>query len=240
MDIVASILGGLVSGLFTFLGVLITILYQRKKDKADLAEKEREERVLRFKERPRLEIVEYSGEKLYEEEQDVDLGFIVCSIRKFQNEGRPCFYYDEDIKDPSKWVYAEYEFKNTGATEISSIYFSTNLYRNTSIFNTSIQQNVFSYNQKLLNYSVSLRKSVKSGQTIRIRSYFVSNKIVGSSLGNPLVSVWLVDEYGKMWHQDLDTPLNRISDSKLTTQKEFIAYTDENVGIECFIDPRKW
>ena len=98
MDIVASILGGLVSGLFTFLGVLITILYQRKKDKADLAEKEREERVLRFKERPRLEIVEYSGEKLYEEEQDVDLGFIVCSIRKFQNEGRPCFFVPEHFR----------------------------------------------------------------------------------------------------------------------------------------------
>ena len=58
-EILASILGGLVGGLFTFLGVLITIHHENKKIYRTelMREKDKEEKLLENK--PRLEIVEY-------------------------------------------------------------------------------------------------------------------------------------------------------------------------------------
>ena len=240
VQIVASLLGGLVSGLFTFVGVFLTISYQRKKDKAEEERIKKEEKKKEFDNRPRFEIENYKGETLYEDEDSVDVGMLVCSIRDFKNNGRALFYYDKEIKTPQEWVFAEYVLKNTGKTEISQAYFVTNLPKNTSIFNTSNGENVMCYNNNFLNYKVRLDKSVKPGQSVKIRVYFVRNKIVCSNIGNPLISIWLLDEYGKMWYQDLDAPNNGISDTHLTTKAKLLDYTDERTAIECFINPMMW
>lgn len=240
IQILASILGGLVSGLFTFLGVFLTISYQRRKDKADEARIKKEKAKIEFDNRPRFEVENYKGETLFEEEDSVDVGMLVCSIRDFKNNGRALFYYDKEVKTPQAWVFAEYILKNTGRTEISQAYFVTNLPKNTSIFNTSNGENVTCYNNNFLNYKVRLDKSVKPGQSVKIRVYFISNKIVYSNIGNPLISIWILDEYGKMWYQDLDAPHNKISDTHLTTKAKLLDYTDERTAIECFINPMMW
>ena len=61
VQIIASIIGGLIGGLFTFLGVLITILYQRAKDKNEEQRLKEEKLKEEFISRPRLEIVKYKG-----------------------------------------------------------------------------------------------------------------------------------------------------------------------------------
>ena len=240
VQITASIIGGLISGLFTFLGVFLTIEYQRKKDKAE--EKKEKERLAReeFANRPRLEIIDYTGETLYEEENGVDLGVLVCCIRDFCNEGRAKFYYDKEIKEPEKWVFVEYVLKNTGNTEINRVYFSTNLKKNTAIFNTSINENVSCYDNNFLTQTIKFDKYIKHGESFKLRIYFVSNKIVYSNMGNPILSLWIYDEFGKFWIQSLDAPNNKISDSKLKTMKEYYEYTDERTVIECFLNPYKW
>ena len=60
VQILASILGGLVGGLFTFLGVLITIAYERSKDTKEEMRRLKEKEEEQVKARPRLEIQEYS------------------------------------------------------------------------------------------------------------------------------------------------------------------------------------
>ena len=239
-EIIASILGGLVSGLFTFIGVFLTICYQRKKDKKeDKRIKENLEKE-EFKDRPRLEIVDFYHESTFKEEENVDVGMLVCCIRKFKNIERAMFFYDEEITQKEKWVYAEYVLKNTGNTEINEICFSTNLPKNTSMFNTTTNENVLCYNNNFLNYKVFLNKNVKPGQIIKIRVYFVSDKIVYSSFGNPLISIWLSDVNKNIWIQDLDAPNNKLYNSRRTTKQNFYAYTSEDKAIECFIDPMKW
>ena len=87
VQILASILGGLVSGLFTFLGVLITITYQRIKDAKEELRRQKEKEEEQIKARPRLEIQEYSyfdGERV----ADVDLEVIMVSIKDFKDIGR--------------------------------------------------------------------------------------------------------------------------------------------------------
>lgn len=240
VQIIASLIGGLVSGLFTFLGVFLTISYQRKKDKAEEKRMKEEELRKEFDNRPRFEIQEYKGETPYEDETDVNVGMLVCSIRKFENIGRPMFYYDEEIKNPKDWVFAEYTLKNIGKREISRVYFVSNLPKGTSIFNTTKSENVISYDNNFYSRKVRLEKSIKPDQFIKIRVYFVSDKIVYSSFGNPLISLWLIDEYGKIWYQDLDAPYKKISDAKIISKDTFYNYTDESVAIDCFIDPMLW
>ena len=86
-----------------------------------------------------------------------------------------------------------------------------------------------------MNYKVRLDKCVKPGQSVKIRVYFVRNKIVCSNIRNPLISIWLLDEYG-----NLDAPNNGISDTHLTSKRELMDYTDERTAIECFINPMLW
>ena len=64
--ILASILGGLVSGLFTFLGVLITIRYYSKKDAIEEERRIKAENQAIEKEKPRFEIVGYNEISKYD------------------------------------------------------------------------------------------------------------------------------------------------------------------------------
>ena len=57
--IIASILGGLVSGLFTFLGVWLTIRHENKKARQEELKRQKEKEEQLFENRPRLEIMGY-------------------------------------------------------------------------------------------------------------------------------------------------------------------------------------
>lgn len=240
VQIIASIIGGLIGGLFTFLGVLITILYQRAKDKKEEQRLKEEKLKEEFISRPRLEIVKYKGLSLYESEKNVDVGMLIALIRDFKNNGRAMFYYDEEIIKPEKWAFVEYELKNTGNTEIKDVCFSTAILKNTSMFNTTIYENIMCYEYKFLNYRVHLNKNIKPGHKIKIRVYFISDKVVYSNIGGPLISLWLFDVYNNVWHQYLDAPNEKINDAERSSISKYYDYTDEKKAVECFIDPLKW
>ena len=125
VQILASILGGLVGGLFTFLGVLITITYERSKGVKEERRRQKEKEEEQIKARPRLEIQEYSyfdGERV----DDVDLEVVMASIKDFKDIGRVCFKYNPDVINKEKWVSVDYVLKNIGATEIDHLYLITN------------------------------------------------------------------------------------------------------------------
>ena len=88
MEILASVLGGLVGVLFTFLGVVMTIRYEERKR---LSEKE-EYIALNC---PRLEIVDFRGEHVYEEDESANITMLLCKIDNYDVAGRPSFYYDK-------------------------------------------------------------------------------------------------------------------------------------------------
>ena len=63
--IIASILGGLVSGLFTFLGVWLTIRHENKKAHKEELKRQKEKDEQLFEKRPRLEIINYRKMEKY-------------------------------------------------------------------------------------------------------------------------------------------------------------------------------
>ena len=120
MEILASILGGLVSGLFTFLGVLFTIKYQRNKDKQEERRLQKEKDDEFDKTKPRLEIQEFLEERDYDESEKADISAILVSIKGYEKYIHR-FKYDPLVLDKSKWRCVDYVLKNTGATEIDHL-----------------------------------------------------------------------------------------------------------------------
>lgn len=233
IEIIASILGGLVGGLFTFLGVKMTIKYEERKD-----QREKEEKIKA--DCPRLEIVDYKGEHIYDKEEPSNITMILSKIDKYDVKVTPSFYYDKRITEPSEWISVNYTLKNIGGTEIVHLYFTSNLVRSISIFNISNEDNIYSYNNKLLNYSVFLDKSIKPQETINIKICYVTDRIIESSLNSAVVSIWLIDTNNHWWEQPLFAPYNRIYNSNRSSHQKWKESTDIITAIKCFANPSLW
>ncbi len=234
IPIITSILGGLIAGLFTFLGVKMTIKYENEKKKD-----EEYKNILENK--PRLEISEFKAfEDFFQENDNNTFGIAFLSIKNFSNSvGRAYFTYDKLASDSKNYIYVEYKLKNTGYTEIMNFCITTNLPKNTSIFN--FQQKEFFINNNMLNYDVwGDVKYIKTGQEITIRVYYIKDKVVGSNLGNPSLTIWLIDVNNNWWEQKLDAPYNTIDTSYKSSQKNFKNCSDVRVAIECFNNPILW
>lgn len=240
MEILASILGGLVSGLFTFLGVFITIRYQYKKDKKEEDKLRQEQEQEREKLKPRLEIQDYKEEHDYKETEDaVDIEVLFVTIKKYEKIGHN-FYYGQGVLDKTKWRCVDYVLKNTGGTEIDHLYLSTNLVRNTALLNASSNDYILYYNTKTLNYSVILEKNIKPQQSVHIRICYITDKIIVSNIGSAPLVVWLIDVNKNVWSQELFAPENKIYISNRSSLKQFRECTDENTAIQCFDNPMLW
>ena len=238
--IIASVLGGLVGGLFTFLGVWMTIHHENKKTRQEERKRQKEKEEQLFENRPRLEIMGYKKLSKYSAAKKADISLLLCSIKDYKNESRAMFCYDTEVVKPEKWVSVEYTLKNIGNTEISHMYFSTNLPKNTSLFGIDNEENEMCYENNLLNYSVILDKSVKPKESIKLRVCYIDEEIILSNIGSAPITIWLIDEKNNWWSQPLFAPDNKIYNSSRSSHKEWKDYTDESKAIECFKNPMLW
>ena len=238
--IIASILGGLVSGLFTFLGVWLTIRHENKKTHKEELKRQKEKDEQLFEKRPRLEIIKYKQSEKYSIPRKADACVLVCHIRDYKIGSRAMFYYDESTVKPENWVYAEYTFRNVGRTAIESFSFSINLPRDTVLFNVLNKENVHCYENHFLNYQVILDKSVKPQETVTLRVCFIEKQIIFSNIGNPLITLWMVDENNNWWCQSLYAPENKIENSSRTSYKTWLDYTNIETAIKCFENQMLW
>lgn len=239
MEILASILGGLVSGLFTFLGVFLTIKYQRNKDKKEELRLQQEKDAEFEKTKPRLEIQEYIAERDYDENEEADISAILVKIKGYEKYIHR-FHYDPLVLDNSKWRCVDYVLKNTGNTEIDHLFLSTNLPKNTSLLNVSSREYISDYEYKFLNYDVLLEKSIKPQHNVRIRICYITDQIIVSNLGSAPIAIWLMDVNNNVWKQPLFAPDNKIYNSVRSSYKTFREYTDISTAIKCFDDPMLW
>lgn len=230
-----SILGGLIGGLFTFFGVRLTIKHDEEKRKKEQLKQD-------IDNKPRLEITKYSDLKDVTKNmtQCHDFSIIILGITDFRMDGqRARFYYNQEALNDEMLQCVDYEFKNTGLTEIIDICATSNLPKNMSIFDKEYYKNYV--NENLLCYDGwATKRYIKPGEKIRMRIYYVKNQIVLSNMGNPVVTIWLRDINGKLWSQSLNAPYNEIEISRLRPYSEFKNSTDIELAIECFKNPYMW
>lgn len=235
LSFAGSIIGGLIGGLFTYFGVKLTLTHEIEKEIREECKKAEETK-------PRLEIIKYTGIKKSQEYDKREIGcsalFLMINDYKC-SESRIEFFYDEQALDLNNMVYVEYILKNIGQTEIIDICLSTNLPRNTSLL--ELDERKFYIKEKLLNYNVvSNKRYIKPGDHIKIRIYYIKDKIIGSIIGSAAITVWLRDVNGRYWSQSLFCPDNKIELPYLSNYKYFKECINIDTALKCFRNPYLW
>lgn len=229
-----SVLGGLIGGIFTFLGVKLTLRYEKEKEIKDAHLKTIETK-------PRFEIIDYLD---FEATRDLksnnqDCNVLLLSILDFiDDNGRARFFYDENALNSNNLIFVEYVFKNTGFTEVEDVRVASNLPKSLSI--VEFEKKEIYFYENMLNYVVyGEKRYIKPGQTIRIRVYYIKDQIIESLISYPL-TLWLHDVNGKYWEQNFGSPRNDIETSRLSDLETFKSDTSIEKAVECFKNPQKW
>lgn len=233
LGFLGSIISGIIGGLFTFLGVKVTIKNDNKKRKKEELDKAVEKR-------PRLEIVDYKGFDIEKDKSDNCFEITLLDIKQFFCEGsRACFDYDKKSKDNKNYNCVEYTLKNTGMTEIVEVCATSNLPKNMSVF--PYERKDFFITNKMINHDVwSDHKYIKPGDFFNIKVYYLKDQIIYSNLGNPTITLWLLDINGRLWSQSFSCPDNEVGVPYLNNINNFRAQTSVETAIQCFKDPMLW
>lgn len=231
---VGSILGGLIGGLFTFIGVKLTLRYEREKENKEALKKANEEK-------PRLEVIKYLNFDLTKNKKSSssDCNVLLLAIKDFINDnGRARFFYNNEALEINNLVYVEYEFKNTGLTEIEDICISSNLPRYLSAIN--LEEREFYIKENILNYQAwSNKRYIKPGQSIKIKVFYIKEQIVKGSISYTL-TIWLRDINGRYWQQNLGSPYNEVEKPIYSSRSQLFKQTNIDTAIECFKNPYLW
>ena len=229
-----SIIGGLIGGIFTFLGVKLTLRHEKEKDYKEALLKADANK-------PRLEIINYYDFHSNKNKKILnnDCNVVALKIEEFKNDdGRAKFFYDKEALIDKNLIFVEYELKNTGNTEIEDICITSNLPQNMSIF--ELERKEFYIIENLLNYEVwSHKRYIKPGKTIKVRIYYLKDKIITSPISYPF-TIWLQDINGRYWKQNFNSPINEIEISTYSNREEFKETIDIKTAIECFNKPYLW
>lgn len=229
-----SILGGLISGLFTFFGVKLTLKHEKEKKQKELLIRAEENK-------PSLEVIKYSDFNATANTKSVnnDCNVLLLNIEKFDDDkGRALFFYNKDALNCNKLMYVEFELKNTGLTEIEDVCVTSNLPKNMAAI--ELERKDFYINENLLNYEVWANKRyIKPGKSIKIRIYYIKEQIISDLISYPL-TIWLHDINGRYWEQNFGCPNNDVEKSRLSNRKHFMEKTDIETAIECFRKPYLW
>lgn len=229
-----SVLGGLIGGIFTFLGVKLTLKHEQEKERKEILLKANDNK-------PRLEIMKYYdfNSTINKKNLNNDFNIIALGIIDFKDDNnRARFFYDTSALNEKNLVFVEYEFKNTGNTEIEDISITSNLPKIMSLF--EFERKDIYINENLLCYEVrSHKRYIKPGQTIRLRVYYVKDQIICSPFSYPFI-IWLRDVNGRYWTQNFNCPVNEIEISNCSNLDEFKEAIDIKKAIECFRKPYLW
>ena len=231
-----SVICGLIGGLFTFVGVKLTLKRDKEKERRAVIEKANETK-------PRLETINFRGfdETADDKTINSDCNVLALKINNYHDDnGRMRFYYDPAALQNENLVFVEYLLKNTGKTEISEVVVTGNLPRSMSVFEYEKSRNDIEEN--FLNYHVGVSKRfIKPGDTIKLRIYFIKDQVFYPlPLGGTVFSVWLLDINNRIWVQSLNSPQNEIEAPQLRNLQEFKNRTDIGKAIDCFHDLRLW
>lgn len=233
LNFLGSILSGIIGGLFTFLGVKVTIDNDNKKRKKEEINKAIEKR-------PRFEIIDYKGFEVEKDKVENCFEITLLDIKEFYCDGsRAYFNYDEKANKDKNYNCVEYQLKNTGMTEIVGLCATSNLPKNMSVF--AYEKKNFYIENKMINYDVwADQKYIKPGQIITIRVYYLNDQVIYSNLGNPTITLWFTDINGRIWSQSFSCPDNEIGVPMLNNINNFREQTSIETAIKCFKNPMLW
>lgn len=231
-SIISAILGALISGAITLKVERRKIQWQAERD---LAVEEKDE----YEKRPRLELVSFRDLSEGNVKNSADLEAILLNFKEPKEvDGALVFEYDEQALKKENLVCVEYEFANTGKTEIDSVCLVSTHQKTTSLM--ELDQSPFVIVNHLNWYEAWSRKRfIKPGDKILIKVCYIKGAVMFSPI-SCMVSMYLEDINGKYWKQPLFCPTNETDNSTKADYKEFRENKDPKSAIECFKHPELW
>ena len=194
IPIVTSILGGLIGGLFTFLGVKLTIKNDNKLKALELVEKVKERNREIIACAPQLKVVENDDSV----DKTTEIYLLPYNNPKLISEDEIRFDYGKEIQEESFWDFYDVTIENVGKTEIEMIYLQLNyksrmnLYTKYEIFG----QGIWAIKYYSDGFSPSLR--LKPDTKFKLRVYYPA---IFPQIKDRPINAYLEDVYGNCWFQ---------------------------------------
>lgn len=221
VTIASSIISGLVGGLFTFLGVLLTLNAQRKKSKKD-------ETDLRNYRRPVLLI-----EKHYDSSTQSPITEPTLHILLVHRSYPLDECLDPLLSNPQALGHVDYQLKNIGETNIARICISSEW--DYPIFNLNAKKPKEEYRNRGYRVSLESNQPVPRENSISLRySYPLSPS---KNIKNTLY-LWLMDSNGYWWKQILYAPDNNLTYSDPSSYETYWSSLPE-IYAKPFSTPQK-
>lgn len=232
ISLASAVVSAIITGVFT-LGI------ERRKQCRIEQQKHKEELQKQHDERPRLELKNFKDLEHGKIQSKSDCECLLLNIEKIENNnGRFDFYYDEKALDLNNLCCVEYEFINTGKTEIDSVCVVSTHPRTTSL--VELKQRSYLFNYKTINYECwSSKRFIKPGQSVSIKICYIKDKAMVSPI-SAVAAIYMEDINGHLWHQPLFCPTDEMENSKRANYKEFRDNKNVSLALDCFKDPSSW
>lgn len=195
-----------------------------------------------FDNRPRLDIIltRKNIEGKTKSSSKPDINCLVVPIKDYKEvEKSQHFFYDDRVLRKEDWVYIEFKLRNNGKSIIDHFYVSWNSAKNTSMFDVKNDEYQIFIQNNMLNYSVFGEGSIKQGDEFTLRFNF-HKEFIMYGLISAEASIWMFDEYKKIWEQPLFVHRNEIYDAQIASYSDFKNMTDIKDALKCFKDPYLW
>lgn len=197
IPIVTSILSGLVGGLFTFLGVLLTIKNEKKHHEEELRLKTKEKNKSIIDNRPILQSVEIPDKKSTVRQSVYIVPFGTPELIDKKNI---IFHYPNGFENESNWKYYTIFLKNIGTKRIVRSFLHTN-YENKINLYTDIEINNWNealYARHFFLNSIIISCNLAPSEILELKIYHPKDSL---QYKNAIIDIYFEDEYGNKWVQ---------------------------------------
>jgi len=229
-EVIASvrgdILSGLIVGIFTVIGVGLTIKNENRKAKKEEAEK-------RIDNKPEF-IVEKS---IFANDEVCDIVAFGSPLLLETKDNVIKFDYPEEIKNKDEYVHYDYIFKNIGKTSTIEFDLITTNQQKTVLFNYDELESYIK--NPMINYNCMYDRKIFPNKEIKVRIYYHRDMQFYSFISS-ILSILYCDEYGYRWEQPFFEDKFKLYQPHQITSEEYKNHTTINAALECFESPYKW
>jgi len=214
MEILYSIITGVLTGGFSILGIWLTLRQTRKQNEQDRLDKIQERKQTIIDNRPEFEIISH---KTYFDETGYfeDNSFHLDVLMFFKNVNHEIYNHKEDF------TRVEYEIRNIGNSLVEYVEFMS-YSKNLALFNlasktdNNIENTIFDTH----NYVSYYGKKVRQNDTLKIRLWYHKDAIMENFISN-LTGIGFKSFDKRYWVQNLNAPRALLEESVLKTELEY-------------------
>ncbi len=196
------------------------IIIQRKDKLKDERRKEEEKKKEIFDSRPRFSIESFANESQEDLNVDYDLNILIANI---ENSYSGNFFYSDKVKNKNCWKSISFKFKNIGKSDISYLRISTNYPRSTAVFDINNDRHVSFIKEHCFEVAVSFDRIIRPNEYFTLKINYIEK--INGFRDISTFTIWMKDEYNRIWSQSLFENSGNIYDSKQETIEDYNKYT---------------